>query len=315
MPRSLWQCTLQTALSEFGILSRSLLDQLAELLRHRVADRVRDVDGGRALLDHRLQHAAEEVEVGARAVLGRELDVRAGVLREAHRELRLLEHLLGRHAQLLLHVQRAGGDEGVDAPGLRALQRVDAALDVAVVGAAQAGHDRVLDHLGDRAAPPRSRRWTRPGSRPRSRRPSCAPARARCAASRPRVIDAPGLCSPSRMVVSKMIKLSVRIEWSLGPFRPGHNTDCRQEFLARGAQQQAAQREEREREESGNRLLHDLDYTAPKMISRSSNLPARALRAPDAGGKADRLAAPGARRPSRLLERDFPGEFGARDAC
>ena len=32
-----------------------------------------------------------------------------------------------------------------------------------------------------------------------------------------RVIDAPGLCSPSRMVVSKMIKLSVRMEWSLGP--------------------------------------------------------------------------------------------------
>ena len=32
-----------------------------------------------------------------------------------------------------------------------------------------------------------------------------------------RVIEAPGLCSPSRMVVSKMIKLSVvRMEWSLG---------------------------------------------------------------------------------------------------
>ena len=30
----------------------------------------------------------------------------------------------------------------------------------------------------------------------------------------------------------------------------GHNTDCRQEYLARGAQQQAAQREEREREGS-----------------------------------------------------------------
>src|SRR5688500_20217742 len=82
-----------------------------------------------------------------------------------------------------------------------------------------------------------------------------------------RVIEAPGLCSPSRMVVSKMIKLSaVRMEWSLGLFRPGHNTDCRQECLARGAQQQAAQREERGREESGNRLLHEYDYTTPKMI-------------------------------------------------
>jgi 8-oxo-dGTP pyrophosphatase MutT (NUDIX family) len=43
----------------------------------------------------------------------------------------------------------------------------------------------------------------------------------------------------------------------LARFRPGHNTDCRQEYLARGAQQQAAQREEREREESRNRLLHN----------------------------------------------------------
>jgi 8-oxo-dGTP pyrophosphatase MutT (NUDIX family) len=43
----------------------------------------------------------------------------------------------------------------------------------------------------------------------------------------------------------------------LARFRPGHNTDCRQEYLARGAQQQAAQREEREREKSEDRLLHN----------------------------------------------------------
>jgi hypothetical protein len=47
-------------------------------------------------------------------------------------------------------------------------------------------------------------------------------------------------------------------------FRPGHSTDCRQEYLARGAQQQAAQREERERERIGEkrekRLLHGGNY-------------------------------------------------------
>ena len=52
-------------------------------------------------------------------------------------------------------------------------------------------------------------------------------------------------------------------------FRPGRNTDCRREYLARGAQQQAAQREERERERieemHENRLLHGVDYTTPKM--------------------------------------------------
>ncbi len=48
-------------------------------------------------------------------------------------------------------------------------------------------------------------------------------------------------------------------------FRPGRYTDCGLEYLARGAQQQAAQREEREREESENRLLHGHDYTTLKM--------------------------------------------------
>src|SRR5688500_3290325 len=71
-----------------------------------------------------------------------------------------------------------------------------------------------------------------------------------------RVIDAPGLCSPSRMVVSKMIKLSLRMEWSLGLFRPGHSTDCRQECLARGAQQQA-QREERRGGKHKHGPMHD----------------------------------------------------------
>ena len=50
---------------------------------------------------------------------------------------------------------------------------------------------------------------------------------------------------------------------------PSNNTDCRQEYLARGAQQQAAQREERERERIGEKreksLLHGHDYTTLKM--------------------------------------------------
>src|SRR6185503_624981 len=124
--------------------------ELAELLRHRVADRVRDVDPRRALADRDLEHAAEEIRLRAARVLGRELDVRAGVLRVADRELGLLDHLLGGHAQLLLHVDRAGGEERVDAPRLCAFQRIDPALDVLVVGAAQARHGRVLDDVGDR---------------------------------------------------------------------------------------------------------------------------------------------------------------------
>src|SRR5438105_10196575 len=64
-----------------------------------------------------------------------------------------------------------------------------------------------------------------------------------------RVIEAPGLCSPSRMVVSKIIRRFCAIgNDPLGLVGPVHNTDCRQGFLAGGPQQQAAQREKRERE-------------------------------------------------------------------
>ncbi len=71
--------------------------------------------------------------------------------REAHREPRLLEDLFGRHAELLLHVQRAGRDEGVNARCVGPLQRVDAARDVAIVRAAETRHDAVLDAVGDGA--------------------------------------------------------------------------------------------------------------------------------------------------------------------
>ena len=144
------------------------------------------------------------------AVLRRELDVVAQVAREAHRQPGLLEHLLGRHAQLLLHVQRRLVAMKVwmrDAR--RALQRLGGARDVAVVGARQRADGGVLDRVGDRLDGLEVAVATTRRSRPRSRRPAAARAGARCAASRPCVIEAPGDCSPSRKVVSKMISLSV----------------------------------------------------------------------------------------------------------
>src|SRR5262249_8244688 len=50
-------------------------DPLPPLSGHGVPDRVRDVDGPGAGLDDRLQHVAHVLEVRARGVLGRELDV------------------------------------------------------------------------------------------------------------------------------------------------------------------------------------------------------------------------------------------------
>ena len=55
-------------------------DERAELGRDRVADGVRDVDRRRAGVDDRLVDLEQEVDVGPRRVLGRELDL--GVLAE-----------------------------------------------------------------------------------------------------------------------------------------------------------------------------------------------------------------------------------------
>jgi hypothetical protein len=125
-------------------------DELPVQLGHRVADGVGNVDGRGPFVDHRLQHPAQEVKFGTVAVLGRELDVRTQVSCKADRQAGLLVDLFGRHAQLLLHVQRTGCDEGVDARPRSALERFGRSRDVAVVGSRQRADGRLADRIGDR---------------------------------------------------------------------------------------------------------------------------------------------------------------------
>src|SRR5688572_18150287 len=111
------------------------------------------------------------------------------------------------------------------------------------------------------------------------------------------VMDAPGLCSPSRMVVSKMIKLSLLdMAASLDlngpvprPCGPGALLELWIGDLARGAQQQA-QREERREETSQNDdgLLHGLTIA---LLFRHGKESARAPRSRPAGGLVPRPGA------------------------
>ena len=199
-----------------------------------------------------LEDAAEEIDVGAHRVLGGELDVVGVLARELHRPHRLLDHLVGLHAQLVLHVDGAGGDEGVHAPRVGALDRLARAADVVLVGARERAH-------GASPSPPRATAWTaskspgleaaKPASITSTRmRSSCLPMRTFSS----RVMDAPGLCSPSRMVVSKMINWSCMVFSDARmdshpapalPERPVLHELWGWRFLARGAQQQQAERE------------------------------------------------------------------------
>ena len=106
-------------------------EHLEVLVGRRVADGIGQVDGRGAALDGGLDAAAQVVDVGARRVLGRPFDVVAPVARARDLEADHVEDLVLGLLQLVLDVHGAGGQEGVDARPLGALDRLAAAVDVA----------------------------------------------------------------------------------------------------------------------------------------------------------------------------------------
>ena len=117
-------------------------DALRPLRRDGVADRVGDVDRAGAGVDDRRQHVAHVVEVGARGILRRELDVLAVPAGVADGFDGRLHHFGPRLAQLVLEVDVGGRHEGVDAGAPGVPHRFPAAVDVAETHAAQAADDR-----------------------------------------------------------------------------------------------------------------------------------------------------------------------------
>ena len=61
------------------------------------------------------------------------------------------QNLFGFHLQLVLHMQVAGGDHHVDAPTGGRLQGLGTAVNIHLMGAAQARNGACLDDLGDLA--------------------------------------------------------------------------------------------------------------------------------------------------------------------
>ena len=121
------------------------------LQRHRVADRVRDVDRGRTLLERGGDHLGGELDVGAGGVHRAELDVLDQRARVRDRRARLPEHVLARGLQLVGDVDVAGRDERVHARAVGVADGLGGTFDVGGVGAGQAGDDRAVHLAGDRA--------------------------------------------------------------------------------------------------------------------------------------------------------------------
>ena len=115
--------------------------------RRGVADGVRQVDRGRAFRDRRLHHAAQEVEVGAARVLGRELHVVGEVAGAAHGRARHLQAVLTPDLELVGEMDVRRRNEHVNpAAGCRP-QRFPGEIDVPLDAAGQR-REHGATHLG-----------------------------------------------------------------------------------------------------------------------------------------------------------------------
>ena len=119
------------------------------LLGQAVADRVREVDRRRAGARGLAAHLGHEVGVGARRVLAGELDLVGEAARVGDGPARLLDHLGGLHPELALHVDRAGGEEDVDARPLRVGKGLGGGVDVLFPRPGEASDGGTLDCGGD----------------------------------------------------------------------------------------------------------------------------------------------------------------------
>ena len=136
-------------LRDIGHAFQQHADQGREFLGDGVAHGVRDVDGAGAGVDRRLDTAAQEIVLGAGGVLGRPFHVAGKGPGQGHAFGHLRQHGVGAHLELVLHVQRAGGDERMDTRALGRFHGLGGAFDVDPGGPGEAADGRLLDHLGD----------------------------------------------------------------------------------------------------------------------------------------------------------------------
>ena len=105
-------------------------NQRTELVRGGVADRVGNVERGRAALDGFRQHHVQEFRVAAPGVLRAEFHVFAIPFGVCHHLLHPVDYFLRIHAQFVAHVDLGGGQKGVNAGAVGGLNGLPRGVDV-----------------------------------------------------------------------------------------------------------------------------------------------------------------------------------------
>ena len=131
-------------LLELGASFAHIPDERSVLGRQQVADCVRKVDRGSSGLDGGAADGGDERGIGSGRVLAGELDLVHARAGPPDRGRRVGDDLVRPRPKLLLHVQRAGRKEDVDAGARRIRERSRRGLDIRRARAAERGDRDVL---------------------------------------------------------------------------------------------------------------------------------------------------------------------------
>jgi hypothetical protein len=122
-------------------------EDFVKLLRHGIADRIRNVHCGGAGRDHGLDNLRQEFELGARGIFRGELDVLAQAACELHAVHGSADDFILRHVELVFAMDRARGEEHVDARLGSILKRLPSLFDILAIATCEARDDRALHFL------------------------------------------------------------------------------------------------------------------------------------------------------------------------
>ncbi len=125
-------------------------DGRAELLRHAITYGVGDIQGSRPGSDHRLQNPAQEIFIRTAGVFRGKFDIVGKFPCAFDGFDGIVDDLLRGHVQFHLHMDRRGGDKGMDAATSRTFQGFAGAVYVLLQRPGQTADGAVLDDLGHR---------------------------------------------------------------------------------------------------------------------------------------------------------------------
>ncbi len=125
------------------------LQHISVQFRHTVTDGIGKIDCSGTFRNDRFNHAAQEIHVGATAILGTKFNIISEFARETHCEFGLFKHLIRRHAQLFFHMQWRSRNECMNAFARCRRKRFRRPRNIAIIGARQRTHCGILDHAGN----------------------------------------------------------------------------------------------------------------------------------------------------------------------